>query len=256
MLAELVTYRHFVKNLVFKDLKLKYRDSVLGVVWSLLNPLLMLLVYTLAFKVVLRIQMEHYAYFLMVGLLPWTFFSGAVLSSTTTITGNASLMKKVYFPRETLPIATVLFNFAQFLLALAVFLPSLALLSGITLGWTALLFIPVVLLHLAFTIGVAFGLSALTASFRDLAHLTEVALLLLLWVTPIMYPVTMAPPELQLLFRASPLAAFTIAYQDVLFWGRVPDALVVGPMVGWTVAALVGGQAIFRWQSPVFAEEV
>ena len=123
--THLLHYRTLIKNLVFKDLKLKYRDSVLGVVWSLLNPLLLLVVYTVAFKIVLRVQTENYPYFLLSALLPWTFFSSSLIASTQSITGNANLIRKVYFPRETLPIATVLFAFSQLILALIVFLPAL-----------------------------------------------------------------------------------------------------------------------------------
>jgi lipopolysaccharide transport system permease protein len=254
--VEFLRYRTLVKNLVFKDLKLKYRDSVLGVVWSLLNPLLLLLVYTLAFKLVLRIETENYAYFLMVSLLPWNFFSGSLIASTQAITGNANLIRKVYFPRETLPIATVLFTFSQLLLALVVFLPALLLVSGVRPHWTAVLLIPLLLLHLLFTLGLAFVLATCTVFFRDVAHLTEVAVLLLFWMTPIIYPVTMAPPMLQLFFKLSPLAAFAIAYQDVLFWGRMPEELVLSTLLGWTAAALVGGYALFRRYTPAFAEEV
>ena len=253
---ELLRYRSFIKNLVFKDLKLKYRGSVLGVLWCLVNPLLILGVYTLAFQWVLRVQTENYPYFLLVGLLPWTFFSGSLLASTGSIIGNAHLIKKVYFPRETLPVATVLFNFAQFLLALSVFLPALILFSGVTLRWSALLFFPLLLLHLVFTIAVALILSALTTSFRDVAHLTEVTLPLLFWVTPIIYPVTMAPEPLRVFFKVSPLAAFAVAYQDVLVRGVVPEGLVIGSLVGWTVGMLFVGQAVFRWYSPTFAEAV
>jgi homopolymeric O-antigen transport system permease protein len=249
-------YGPLVKNLVLKDLKLKYRDSILGVIWSLLHPLLLLVVYTVAFKFILRVQTEHYAYFLLAGLLPWNFFAGALLGSTQAITGNADLIKKVYFPRETLPLATVLSVFAQLLLAWLVFLPALLLVSGVRPHWTAGLVLPLLLLHLLFTLGLAFILAACTVFFRDVAHLAEVAVPLLFWLTPIIYPASMAPPPLQLFFKLSPLAAFAIAYQDVLFWGRVPEALVLSTVLGWTVAALLGGLALFRRFSPVFAEVV
>ena len=254
--VRLLRYRALVRNLVLKDLSLKYRNSVLGVVWSLLNPLLLLVVYTVAFKFILRVQTENYAYFLLTGLLPWNFFASSMIGSTESITGNTSLIKKVYFPRETLPIASVLFTFSQLLLALAVFLPACLLVSGLGLHWTAVLFVPLLLLHLLFTLGLAFILATCTVFFRDVVHLTEVALVLLFWVTPIIYPVTMAPPELQLFFKLSPLAAFAIAYQDVLFWGRMPEEMVVATLVGWTAAVLLGGYALFRRFSPVFAEEV
>jgi ABC-type polysaccharide/polyol phosphate export permease len=256
VVAELRRYSPLVKNLVFKDLKLKYRYSVLGAVWSLLNPFVMLGVYTLAFKFILRVQTENYAYFLLVGLLPWNFFSSSLIGSTQAIVGNGHLIRKVYFPRETLPIATVLFTFSQLLLALAVFLPALLLVSGVRLHWTAVLFIPLLLVHLLFTLGVAFMLATCTVFFRDVAHLTEVGVVLLFWVTPIIYPVTMAPATLQLFFKLSPPAAFAIAYQDVLFRGRVPEELVLSTLLVWTAAALLGGHAIFRRYSPAFAEEV
>ncbi len=159
---QLLRYRTLVRNLVFKDLQLKYRDSVLGVVWSLLNPLLLLVVYTVAFKFILRVQTENYTYFLLAGLLPWNFFSSSLIASTQAITGNANLIKKVYFPRETLPIATVLFTFSQLLLALSVFLPALLLVSGVQLHWTAILFLPLLLFHVLFTLGLAFVLATCT----------------------------------------------------------------------------------------------
>ncbi len=249
-------YRTLVKNLVYKDLKLKYRGSVLGVAWSLAHPLLLILVYTIAFKHILKVDQPDYPYFLLVGLLPWNFFSGALLMSTGAVIGNSNLIKKVYFPREILPAATVLFGFAQFLLALVVFLPALLLVSDVPLGWSSLLFGPILVLHLLFTLGLAFALAALTTAFRDVAHLTEVALMLLFWMTPIIYPIAMAPPQLRIFFRLSPLAAFAVAYQDALFWGRPPDAWTTATMVGWTALCLVTGRAIFRWYSPTFAEEV
>jgi len=255
VVLEVVRFRALIKNLVFKDLKLKYRDSVLGVVWSLLNPLLMLLVYTLAFKFILRVPMENYAFFLLAGLLPWNFFASSLTASTQAIVRDAGLIRKVYFPREVLPIATVLFTFSQLLLALAVFVPALLWVSGGRLNWPAVLVVPVLLLHLLFTLGIGFILALGTVFFRDVAHLTEVAVILLFWLTPIIYPVTMAPAQLQVFFKLSPLAAFAMMYQDVLFWGRLPESLVASTVLGWTAAALLGGHALFRRFSGNLAEE-
>ena len=254
--AEILSYRALIKNLVVRDLKLKYRGSVLGFVWSLLNPLLILGIYTLAFRFILRVQIENYVYFLMLGLLTWNFFAGAVQASTGSIIGNANLIKKVSFPRETLPIATVLFAFAQFLLALVTFLPAFALMSQVTLTWTAVLFVPLVVLHLVFTLGLAFLLSAMTTSFRDVAHFTEVILPLLFWLTPIIYSVEMAPEALQRFFRASPLAGFAVSYRDVLLVGKVPDALTLANLIVWSVGMLLIGHHVFRRYDPTFAEEI
>jgi ABC-type polysaccharide/polyol phosphate export permease len=256
MFIECFNYRSLIKNLVLKDLKLKYRGSVLGIVWSLLRPLLMIGVYTLAFKFVVRIQMENYVYFLLVGLLPWNFFQGAVMASTGSIIDNGNLIKKVLFPRAALPVSTVLFNLAQFLLALAVFLPLFFFLGGLSWHWQILLFFPLVGLHLLFTTGIALLLSALTSSFRDVVHLTEVGLILLFWVTPIIYPITMVPVNYQSLMKLNPLASFAIAYQEILFWGRIPEPLILDSLVGWTLAFFIFGSLIFKWYDPVFAELV
>jgi lipopolysaccharide transport system permease protein len=257
MVREPFRYRALVKNLVLADLKLKYRGSVFGVLWSLLHPLLLLSVYTFAFRYIVRIQMENYAFFLLAGLLPWTFFSGSLQASTASIIGNANLIRKVYFPRELLPVATVLFNFAQLLLGLVVLVPVLLLLSRAPVRVEVLALFPsLLLLHLLFTIGFALMLSAVTTYFRDVAHFTEVALILLFWVTPIIYPVDMVPPSFELLFAVSPFAAFAIAYQDLLFWGRVPGPGVVATIFGSTAVALAGGYTVFQRLSPGLAEEV
>jgi lipopolysaccharide transport system permease protein len=256
MLQECITYRSLIKNLVLKDLKLKYRGSVLGVVWSLLRPLLLIAVYTVAFKYVVRIKMDNYAFFLLVGLLPWNFFSGAAMASTEAIRDNANLIKKVYFPRETLPIATVVFNFAQFILALVVFIPLFYLLGSSSFKAVNLLFIPLLALHLLFAVGTALILSALTSSFRDVAHLTEVGLVLFFWITPIIYPISMVPEQFQGLMKVNPLAAFTIGYQDILFWGRVPELAVSGAILLWSLSLFYGGYLLFKWYEPSLAELV
>jgi ABC-type polysaccharide/polyol phosphate export permease len=256
MLREVYRYRALVRNLVLKDLKLKYRDSLLGVVWSLLNPALHIAVYTWAFKGVLRIPLDDYSHFLLAGLLPWNFFAGALLASTWSIRANGSLIRKAHFPTETLPIATVLFSLAQLLLALAVFLPVMALLSGAGVRWTAVLLLPLLALHALFTIGLALLLSALTAFFRDVAHLTEVALAMLFWVTPVVYPASLAPEALRGLLEWSPLAAFSGAYQDVLFWGRLPGPARLASIAAAAAFALALGWRVFRALSPRFAEEV
>ncbi len=256
MFQEIYAYRALVRNLVLKDLKLKYRDSVLGFLWSLLNPLLMLGVYTLAFEYVLKVQTEDYSYFLLVALLPWTFFASSAQASTGSIVGNAGLIHKVYFPRETLPIATVLFCFAQFLLALGVLLPILILVHRRPLAWTVLLLPALLLLHLLFTVGVALVLSSITARYRDVAHLTEVALALSFWLTPVVYPLSLAPPLLRSLLMTSPLTSFTMAYRDLLFWGRLPETVTLAGIVAFPALALVVGLGVFRRRSPSFPEDL
>jgi homopolymeric O-antigen transport system permease protein len=252
----LFRYQALIRNLVAKDLKLKYRGSLLGLVWSLLNPALMLVIYTFAFKIVLKVPTENYTYFIMAGLLPWTFFASALTASTQAITGNAGLIRKVYFPRAILPIASVLFSFTQLLLAFAVFLPAVLLISGIRPSWEMVLIVPVALLHLVFTVGLAFALAAVTVHFRDVAHLTEVLLPLLFWATPIIYPIDMMSATLQGWVKLSPLALFAIAYQDILLRARLPEWGLIVDVVVWSAATVGLGYLIFRRFSPTLAEEV
>lgn len=256
MIRDLVRYRELIRNLVLKDLTLKYRGSVLGVAWSLAHPALLLAVYTLAFRHVMKVPVPHYPYFLLVALLPWNFFATAANAATGTIVFNGSLLRKAAFPREALPIASVLFVFAQLLLAFAVFLPALALSSGPGLTWTALLLVPLLLLHVLFTTGLALLLAALTTAWRDIAHLTEVGLVLVFWLTPIVYPVEMVPGFWRSALALSPPAAFAAAYQDVLFWGRVPAWTTAASTLVSTVAALALGLVVFKTMSPTFVERV
>lgn len=257
MLRDLLAYRTFIVNMVLKDLKLRYQASILGFLWSMLNPLLMLVIYTVVFSKVMRVSIEgNYTFFLFSGLMPWTFFSGSLIASTGSVIGNAGLIRKVQFPHETLPVATVLFFFAQLVLALFVVVPGLVLITGARLTAVAWFAVPLLLLQLAFTIGLALALAALTTVFRDIAHLTDVVLMVLFWGTPIVYPAEMAPVALRTWFRLSPVSGFIEAYQALLVRHRLPDAGALAMLVVWTVAALVVGHALFRRLSPTFAEAV
>jgi len=254
MFREWFRYRSLIKNLVYRDLKLKYRGSVLGILWSLLRPLLLMGVYLVAFKYVVRITMDNYVVFLFVGLLPWSFFQGAVLSATESITGNASLIKKINFPRETLPLASVLFHFIQLLLALSVFLPFLLLIGNIDLRWIHLGVFLLLFIHLLFTLGIALLLSALTVSFKDIVHLTDLGLTLLFWVTPIIYPINMVPEKYRFLVKMNPMAAFAIAYQEIMYRGNMPELMVCIIILIWTVSLFGLGYWVFKRFTPIFSE--
>jgi ABC-type polysaccharide/polyol phosphate export permease len=255
MLAETYRYRDLLFNLVATELKVKYRGSVLGFVWSLLNPLALILVYSLAFRYIMRIQIEHFPVFLITGLLPWSFFASSASASTVSLMNSAGLLKKVYFPREIIPAATVFFNFVQMMLALIVFLPSLLLLRG-SVPWTLIYYPGVLALQVLFVTGVALGLSALTVIFRDLRHLTEIGLTMLFWLTPIIYPLSMAPPKLQAVLAFNPMTSFVSSYQDLAYWGRVPSPEAFVAMTAWTAASLLVGWTIFRRRSPYLAEDL
>jgi lipopolysaccharide transport system permease protein len=231
VLSNLYGYRELLKNLVFKDVKLKYRGSVFGFLWSLANPLLMIIVYAVAFTFILRVRSQGFVFYLMLGQLSWTFFASSAAMSTGAVVDNAGLLKSVLFPRAILPIGTVLFNLVQYLLTLAVFLPAMLLWYHVPLSPPMLLFPLFLALQVIFTIGVALVLATATAFFRDVRHLLEVALSVLFWTTPIVYELRQVPERIQPLILLSPVASFVVAYQQMFFYREWPD-----PMV-WLVAA-------------------
>jgi len=240
-LRGLVQYGHLLRNLVVKDLKLKYRGSVLGFVWSLANPLLMIAVYTVAFTYILRIRTPGFVFYLMLGVLAWTFFANATAMSTGSIVDNGGLARSVWFPRAILPIASVLFNFAQYLLTVAVFLPVLMVLYEVPPAAPMLAYPAFLVLQLLFTIGVALLLAVGTAFFRDVRHLVDVALAVLFWATPVLYETAQLPARLRSLILLTPLSPYVTAYHDVFYYRRWPSIETWSLAVVYAVVALVSG---------------
>lgn len=252
----LFKYRELVRNLVVKDLKIKYRDSTIGFLWSLVNPLLLIVVYNFVFSHILRIEIENFAYFLLVGILPWNFFAQSMTMSTGSILENGGLIRKVAIPMEVFPVATVLFNLAQFGLALLAFLPMSVLFFGVHFSWISLWFFPVLSLHLFFTLGLAFLISTATVFYRDVRHFTEIALMLLFWLTPIIYDVRRIPESMQSVIYLNPQSFFILGYQDVLYRQAPPDYLRIGIMLGLATASLLIGYTVHCCFRSRFAEEV
>ena len=256
VLVDLYRYRNLLKTLVLKDLKLKYRGSVFGFLWSLANPLLMIVVYTLAFTFILGMRSEMFIFYLMLGQLAWTFFAGSITMSTASIVDNGGLLRTVVFPRAILPIATVLFNFAQYLLTIAVFLPLMLGWYRIPLVEPMVLFPVVLLLHVMFTIGVALVLATATVFFRDVRHLVEVALAVLFWTTPIVYELNRVPEQLRLLILLSPMSPFVVAYQKIFYFREVPEPTVWLVATTYAVGAFVVGLALVLAFEDHFTEQL
>lgn len=256
VLRSLVQYRELLKNLVFKDLKLKYRGSVFGFLWSLANPLLMTIVYTIAFTFIMRVRTEAFVFYLMLGVLAWTFFANSASMSTAAIVDNSGLLKSVRFPRAILPIETVLFNLAQYLLTVSVFVPAMLIWYRVPPAPSMLLFPIFLALQVVFTIGVALFLSTATAFFRDTRHLLEVALAALFWTTPILYELKQVPDRIQLLVLLSPVSPFIVAYQQLFYYAQVPDATVWVMAAVNATGAFVVGALLFMACEDRFTEQV
>lgn len=254
-LRELRSYRHLLRNLVACDLKLKYKGSVLGLAWSLANPLMMLAVYTIAFDYILQIRVENFPLFFFIGYLPWTFLSNSLTMSAVCIVSNGALLNKIYFPRAILPLSIVLSNAFQFLLAAVCLLPVLWWV-GMPLGRTLFAFPLVFLLQFAF----AFGLSELAAVshtfFRDTRHLLDVLLTIWFWMTPIVYPTELVPDVLRPWIELNPMTSYLRAYRALALYGQWPDIATLVSTLVWSAVALMAGSVVFNNHSRRFAELV
>jgi lipopolysaccharide transport system permease protein len=244
-IASLLQHRELVKNLVMKDLKLKYRGSVLGFLWSLVNPLVMIAVYSIAFTFVIRTAVDGFVFLLLLGLLSWNFFASSAVMSTGSIIDAGSLMKSVSFPRAILPIATVVFNLTQYLLTILVFLPVMLVIYQVPPSWPMLVYPLFLAMQVVFTIGVALLLSAGTAFFRDVRHLLDIALSTLFWMTPILYQLQQVPEPLRLPLLLSPLASFVVAYQQIFFYHHWPTLTVWVIGFAYSVGTFLLGAWVF-----------
>jgi lipopolysaccharide transport system permease protein len=265
-LIELWQYRELLYNLTLRDLKVRYKNSVLGVAWSLLNPILMMLVFTLVYTVMLgQSNQRDYAAFILCGLLPWNFFSGSIMGGVGSIVNNGYLIKKVYFPRAVLPTSIMLSNLVNFLVALPVYFV-LAWLLGVRFT-PYVLFLPIVLLvEMIFIMGVSLLLSAVNVFYRDVQQIMEVLILAWFFLTPVIWDVNLLPtsrmimgvevPVQRLTYILNPMASIVATYRDILYYGRP---------IGWdfflrtaltvTVVLLIGF-VVFNHLKGRFAEEV
>jgi lipopolysaccharide transport system permease protein len=265
-LPELWQYRELIRNLVSRDLKVRYKSSVLGIAWSWLNPLLMMLVYTVVFTVFWgNSDLPHYPVFLLCGLLPWNFFNDSVLQATGSIVNNAHLIKKVYFPREALPVSIVLSNLVNFLIALPVFF-ALVLISGASLTqWVYLLPITI-LIQVAFTIGLTLILATLNVFYRDTQIILNVIMLAWFFLTPVFYPINVIPAQATLLGhtvdvqlwlrRLNPMASVIASYRDLLYRGTPTGLDFLLRTAVTALIVLVVGFLVFARYSSRFGEEV
>jgi ABC-type polysaccharide/polyol phosphate export permease len=260
-LRELLRYRALVRSLVGRELKARYRGSVLGFLWSFINPLLLLLIYTFVFTVVMpgsRGQgLEPYSLFLFCGLLPWTWFSSSLLESSNALIASGNLIRKVMFPAEVLPVVSVLTGLVHFCLGLPI-LGLFILYAAVPVVPTDLLWLPVVvLIQLVLTLGLALLLSSLTVHFRDLRDLLGNVLTLWFFATPIIYPAAQAPEKYHWILNLNPFTHLATAYQQVLFVpGPMHPGAGLAGAAGLALVVFAVGYSVFDRLRDTLAEEV
>ena len=260
-LRALIRYRGLIQALVARDLKARYRGSVLGFFWSFINPLLLLLIYSFVFSTVMYgardKDLEPYALFMFCGILPWTWFSASILEASNVLIGGGNLIKKVLFPAEVLPIVTVLANMVHFFLGLPILVAFLVYyqrpLDALELLW----FPVIVFVQLFLLLGLSLLVAALTVHFRDLKDILGNLMTLWFFSTPIIYPMSQAPERYRWLLNLNPMTHLAISYQEVLFY--------IGPHGHWkwlmalllgSVGVFFAGYFVFDRLRDSFAEEV
>ena len=255
-IKELFQYREFLHTNVKKDIRGKYKASFLGVLWSFINPLLQVLVYAIVFPYIMRVQTDNYLVFLICGIIPWTWFLTSLTQGTTTITNNSNLIKKVFFPREILPISTVTsgaVNFAISCIIIAIF----AIIGKIGLSWH-LVFLPLImLLQYIIQLAFVFLLSAFNVYVKDVEYMVGFVLNLLFYATPILYNADMfSGSKFGIIFKINPMAHIVNFYRSIFYAHEIPNMVYMGILFAISIVLLFVCYFIFKKLEKGFAEEV
>lgn len=251
----LYEYRELLKSSIKKDVGGKYKNSVLGVLWSFLYPLLQIAVYAIVFPLIMRSNMENYTVFVCCGLIPWNFFSTAISRSSFTMIENGNILKKVYFPREILPISVVTSEAVNFVISTIIIL-AFVLGTGMGLTWYVIFYPVILLIQYILLIGISLFVSSITVYFRDLQHFIGIALQLLFYATPIVYATNIIPESYQWILRLNPMTFIIDGYRSIFYYQRQPDFISLGITLLVSLILCVVGYLLFSKLQKRFAEEL
>ena len=252
---ELYAYRELLKTNVQKEIRGKYKGSFLGVLWSFLNPLLMVLVYALVFPYIMRMNVPNYLVYLITGVIPWNFFTTCITTGCNCVWINGGIIKKVYFPREILPISVVVAGLINFLISCVIVL-IFTVFGGIGIS-IQLLWLPLIaIIQSALSLGLLFVLSAINVYVRDIEYLVAFLLNLLFYATPILYTASMFPSKVRWILYLNPISTIVDAYRSIFYYKVMPNLASLALVGILSFIILIIGYIIFRKLEKGFAEEV
>ncbi len=251
----LYNYRELLKTNVKKEIRGKYKNSFLGVLWSFLNPLLQIAVYAIVFPLILRNTQENYVIFLCCGLIPWTFFTTAISRSSFTMIENGNILKKVYFPREILPISVVTSEAVNFLISTIIIL-AFVLFSGLGITKYVVLYPIVFLAQYLLLLAISFIVSSICVYVRDLQHFIGIFLQLLFYATPIVYATDTIPEGFAWILKLNPMTYIINGYRDIFYNQTMPDIKGLLILIVSMLVTIVIGYLIFHKLQKGFAEEL
>ncbi|MBP5357656.1 MAG: ABC transporter permease [Treponema sp.] len=256
LFSEIYKYRQMVFSLVHKELRGKYKGSVLGFFWTFLNPLLQLIVYTFVFSIIMKQNIDRYYLFLFVALVPWIFMSSCVSYGSNCILIYGDLVKKIYFPREVLPISFVTSQFVNMLYTFIVIF-AVIIVTGHGVNFIALLYLPVIMIVEYFlAMGMTLLFSAITVYVRDIAHILGIVTMAWQFLTPVMYPSSRVPEQYLTLWNLNPMAHIIESYRDILYYKQIPDLKTLGTAVAMGIFFLIIGELVFSKLQRRFAENL
>lgn len=255
LFKNLYNYRELLKSNIKKEIRGKYKGSFLGVLWSFINPLLQVAVYAIVFPYIMRIQQDHYLQYLIIGIIPWTFFTTVINQGMITVRMNAGIIKKVYFPREILPISVALSGLVNFFIS-CIIIVLFCIFGGLSISWHIVLLPIAAIIQFFFTLGLVFAFSAINIYIKDVEYIVQFVINMLFYGTPILYSVELFPEKLRWLLYANPLTEMIEFYRDIFMYHQLPGIKSILYLVGITIIILFIGLAIFRKLEKGFAEEV
>ena len=255
MIKNLYNYRELLKSNVKKEIRGKYKGSFLGILWSFVNPLLQVAVYAIVFPYIMRIQTENYLIYLIVGIIPWTFFTTVINQGMITIRMNAGIIKKVYFPREILPISVALSGLINFLIS-CIIIVLFCLFGGVGITWHIVLLPFIAIIQFVLTLGIVFALSAINIYIKDTEYIIAFILNMLFYATPILYEAVLFPEKIRWILYLNPMTQVVLAYRDIFLYHQVPELSGIIYLIIVTIIIFVLGLFIFRKLEKGFAEEV
>ena len=255
-IKELYAYRQMIFSLVKKDLRGRYKGSVLGFLWTFINPLFQLIVYTIVFSKILRNDIPRYYLYLFVALIPWIFFSSSITVGAASIVAQKDLVKKIYFPRMVIPISYVTSCFVNMLLCFIVIF-AVIIVTGAGINFLAVLTLPVIMIvEYIFALGMAMIASAVTVYFRDLEHILGIVAMAWMYLTPVVYSKSIVPEKYLPLFNLNPMTHIIDCYRTVLYEKQIPDLSALLWAAGLGVFFLIFGAFVFNKLQRHFAEEL
>lgn len=255
-LMEIFEYRDMVNSLVKRDLRGKYKGSVLGFLWTFINPLCQIIVYTVVFSVILRSSLDMFYIYVITGMIPWLFFDASMRIGSGCVRYQGEMIKKIYFPKEVLPIACVTAQFVNMLFCFVIVFAVLAA-SGRGFSAKALFCLPMIMaVEYALTLGFSLIISSVTVFFKDMEHIITVLLMAWIYLTPILYPLEVVPERVRWLFKLNPMTAVIEGYHNILYWQKAPYFKLTVYGAVFALAVLVLGEWIFCRLEDRFAEEL